>query len=99
MYLASHQRGQCFCSDQCGAGERGRLSDTQPQSMEIKGKTTAGFQLGFQLDSNGEFPLSQRTVRRGTEPNAVGVMFLISMRKLNLLLEKIRCVSLILRLR
>ena len=26
-------------------------------------------------DSNGEFPLSLRTVRRGTEPNAVGVRF------------------------
>ena len=56
--------------DQCGVGEKGRLSDTPSQSMEIKGKTT-----GFQRDSSGEFPLSLRTVRRGTEPNAVGVRF------------------------
>jgi hypothetical protein len=58
VYLASHQRGQCFCSDQCGAGERGRLSDTPPQSIEINGKTTAGFQRDSNWDSSGKFPES-----------------------------------------
>ena len=43
--------------------------------MEINGKTTTGFQRDSNWDSNGEFPLSLRTVRRGTEPNAVGVGF------------------------